>query len=103
MKAILFGTIAGLIGFGGVAFAQQYNAVPAGDAQFLECLAYSQSRYTGGAEASKIPGQTKAEAWCTCMWNETPDNFRGSLARFAETDKGAQMNALCERYSGWNS
>lgn len=83
--------------------ADAYNTVPAGDAQYAQCLSYSKSIYSGGDEASLIPGQTKAQAWCTCMWNETPDDFRGSLAKFAETDKGAAMNKLCERYSGWNS
>lgn len=102
MKPVVFGAFLMLGSLGGAALAQEYNPVPAGDPQFVECLAYSQSKYTGGGEPSKIAGQTKAQAWCTCMWNETPDDFKGSLARFAETTKGAQMNALCERYSGWN-
>ena len=83
--------------------AGEYNAVPAGDAQYSACLSYSNSKYEGGNEPSLIAGQNKAQAWCTCMWNETPDDFKGSLAKFAETSKGAEMNKLCERYSGWNS
>ncbi len=86
----------------GAAFAgEEYNTVPAGDAQYASCLAYSLTKYEGGGEKSPIKGQTKAEAWCTCMWNETSDDFRGSLAKFAETAKGAKINKMCEKYSNW--
>lgn len=84
------------------AFAgDEYNTVPAGDAQYKACKTYSMSKYEGGEEKSPIAGQNKAEAWCTCMWNETPDNFRGSLAKFSETAKGASTNAICEKYANW--
>ena len=81
--------------------AEEYNTVPAGDAQYASCLAYSLTKYEGGGEKSPIKGQTKAEAWCTCMWNETSDDFKGSLAKFAETAKGAKINKMCEKYSNW--
>ena len=84
------------------AMAQQYNTVPAGDAQFGQCLAYSATKYEGGNAASPIPGQNKAQAWCTCMWNETPDDFKGDLAKFSETAAGATTNKTCEKYSNWN-
>jgi hypothetical protein len=103
MKRILFGAVVGLsVSVAGAAFAaSEYNAVPAGDAQYAACIKYALSKYEGGNERSKIAGQTKAQAWCTCMWNETPDDFSGSLVKFAESSKGAAMNAQCERYSGW--
>jgi hypothetical protein len=81
--------------------AEEYNSVPAGDAQYASCLAYSLTKYEGGGEKSPIKGQTKAEAWCTCMWNETSEDFKGSLAKFAETAKGAKTNKMCEKYSNW--
>ena len=83
------------------ALAADYNAVPAGDAQYAACLAYSATIYQGGSAPSPVKGQSKAEAWCTCMWNETPDDFKGSLAKFSETDKGAAMNKMCERHANW--
>jgi hypothetical protein len=82
--------------------ADEYNEVPAGDAQYAACMKYSMTKYEGGEVSSPIPGQTKAQAWCTCMWNETPDDFKGSLAKFAETEKGAKTNATCEKYSNWS-
>ncbi|MDR3517062.1 MAG: hypothetical protein P4M00_14715 [Azospirillaceae bacterium] len=85
----------------GTACADEYNTVPSGDAQYLSCLKYSMTRYEGGGELSPIAGQTKAQAWCTCMWNETPDDFRGSLAKFSETGKGAKINKICEKYADW--
>ena len=83
------------------AIGQQYNTVPGGDGQYAQCLMYSATRYQGGGQPSPIAGQTKAEAWCTCMWNETPDDFRGNLARFSETAKGASTNTICEKYADW--
>jgi hypothetical protein len=85
----------------GVSFADEYNAVPAGDPQFAQCIVYSQKVYEGGATASPIPGQNKQTAWCTCMWNETPDDFKGDLAKFSETAKGAATNKTCEKYANW--
>lgn len=81
--------------------AQQYQAVPAGDAQYFQCLAYANARYSGGTAPSPIAGQSKAEAFCTCMWQETPDDFRGNLLTFSETAKGAATNKICEKYSNW--
>jgi hypothetical protein len=92
-----------MIGTASVAFAgDEYNTVPSGDAQYAQCLAYTLTKYEGGGEKSPIKGQTKAEAFCTCMWNETPDDFRGNLAKFAETAKGAKTNKICEKYSNWS-
>lgn len=102
MRSFTFGAVASLaLVFSSAALAQTYNTVPAGDAQYAECLTYSFTKYEGGAQMSKVSGQTKAEAWCTCMWNETPDDFRGNLAKFAETSKGAATNKVCEKYAGW--
>lgn len=83
--------------------AAQYNPVPAGDPQYAQCLAYTLDKYTGGGDASRVGGQTKAQAYCRCMWNETPDDFKGDLAKFAETAKGAATNKTCEKHSGWES
>jgi hypothetical protein len=91
------------LGVTAAAHADEYNAVPAGDAQYAQCKSYSTNKYSGGGARSPIDGQTKVEAFCTCMWNETPDNFRGNLASFAETTKGAAMNKVCEKYSDWSS
>lgn len=82
--------------------ATEYNAVPAGDAQYGECLKYSATVYQGGDDASPVAGQTKAQAWCSCMWNETPDDFKGNLAKFSETEKGKSINKLCEKHANWN-
>jgi len=82
-------------------FADEYNAVPAGDAQFAQCIVYSAKIYEGGTAASPIAGQNKQTAWCTCMWNETPEDFKGDLAKFSETPKGAAMNKTCEKYANW--
>jgi len=91
------------LGLATAAFAgDEYNTVPAGDSQYGACLKYSATVYQGGDEASPIKGQTKAQAWCTCMWNETPDDFRGSLAKFSETSKGKSTNSTCEKYADWH-
>jgi hypothetical protein len=82
--------------------AEEYNTVPAGDSQYAECLKYSKTQYEGGESASPIKGQSKAEAWCTCMWNETPDDFKGNLAKFSETGKGKSTNKTCEKYANWS-
>ena len=85
----------------GAAFAENYQAVPATDPQFMECRIYSMAKYEGGDALSPIAGQTKADAFCTCMWQETPEDFKGSLAKFSETAKGASTNKICEKYSNW--
>lgn len=82
--------------------AGDYNDVPTGDAQFLACKEYAMSKWEGGGEKSPIAGQSKAEAFCECMWNETPDDFKGSLAKFSETEKGKKTNKTCEKYSNWH-
>ncbi|PIF89200.1 hypothetical protein CLU86_0067 [Acidovorax sp. 62] len=87
----------------GVAIAQGgYNRPPAGDKQYAQCLTYADRLYEGGNEPSPVKGQTKAQAWCTCMWNETPDDFKGNLVKFAETRKGKETNKLCEKHSDWS-
>lgn len=94
------------IGFGvatAAMAADEYNTVPAGDAQYAACLKYSAKVYEGGDAASPIKGQSKAQAWCTCMWNETPDDFKGSLAKFSETAKGKSTNQTCEKYADWGN
>ena len=50
-----------------------YNTVPSGNGRYAQCPRYAVSHYEGGDSPSPIEGQSKAEAWCTCMWNETPD------------------------------
>lgn len=50
-----------------------------------------------------MKGQSKAQAFCTCMWNETPEDFKGSLAKFAETAKGKSTNKICEKHSDWGN
>lgn len=82
--------------------AEEYNDVPAGDAQYKNCKIYAMKKWEGGGESSPIPGQSKAEAFCTCLWNETPDDFRGGLAKFSESPKGAKINKICEKYSNWH-
>ncbi len=81
--------------------AGDYNDVPSSDPQYKQCLAYSSKTYEGGDAPSPVAGQTKAAAYCECMWNETPDNFKGDLAKFAETAAGKKTNGICEKYSNW--
>ena len=82
--------------------ATSYNRPPADDAQYRQCLRYAAKLYEGGDEASPIKGQTKAEAWCTCMWNETPEDFAGNLVKFSESAKGKATNRLCEKHADWS-
>ena len=79
MKRLLTALAAtSLFAFAGSAMAQEYNTVPAGDAQYKQCLVRVNKLYEGGDEKSPIAGQNKAQAYCTCLWNETPDDFKGS-------------------------
>lgn len=82
---------------------ENYNAPPAGDMQYASCIAYSNKNYEGGNAKSPVKGETKAQAFCTCMWNETPEDFKGGLAKFAETSKGKSINKLCEEHSDWGN
>ena len=104
MKHLMISSLSALmLCASGMAFAaDQYEAVPAGDAQFKECITYTTTKYEGGSAASPIAGQNKAQAFCTCMWQETPEDFKGNLGKFSDTEKGAKANSLCEKYSGWN-
>ena len=79
-----------------------YNDAPWGDPQVVRCMSKAMSSYSGGTDPSKVAGQTKAQAWCECMWNETPEDFEGDLVRFSESSKGASINKKCERHSGWD-
>ena len=82
--------------------ADEYNKVPASDMpQYNQCLSYVNKKYEGGTEKSPIAGQNKSQAFCTCMWNETADDFKGNLASFSETPKGKKANDICEKYSDW--
>lgn len=83
------------------ASAQEYNTVPAGDAQYKECLVRVNKIYDGGNEKSPIRGQNKSQAYCTCLWNETPDDFRGNLSKFADSDRGKRIDKICTKYSDW--
>jgi hypothetical protein len=86
-----------------VAFAaDQYNKVPAGDKLYADCITYANKNYEGGSEKSPVPGQTKVQAFCSCMWNETPDDFKGNLAKFSETSNGKSINKICEKHSDWH-
>ncbi|NEX64048.1 hypothetical protein [Noviherbaspirillum galbum] len=103
MNKILF-VIASLFVIGSIQSASaagDYNDVPPNDPQFKQCLAYSKKNYEGGDEKSPIPGQSKAVAFCECMWNETPDDFKGNLAKFSESAAGKKTNKTCEKYSNW--
>ncbi len=103
-KSVLTAVLALGLGVAVPAIAgDQYNDVPAGDAQYKECKSYAMKRWEGGGESSPFAGQSKAEAFCTCLWNETPDDFKGSLAKFSESDKGEKINKICEKYSDWQS
>ena len=81
--------------------AGDYNDVSSSDPQYQQCLAYATKNYEGGNAASPIPGQTKVAAFCECMWNETPDDFRGNLVKFSESAQGKKINKTCEKYSNW--
>lgn len=81
----------------------EYNKVPAGEAQYTKCISDAMKKYEGGEEASPIPGQNKAQAWCTCLWNETPNDFTGGLVKFSESAGGAKTNKTCEKYANWGN
>ena len=97
-----FALLALILGAADMAAAKgNYNDVPADDKQFMDCIVYSKKNYTGGDDPSPIPGQSKAVAYCECLWNETSDNFRGNLAKFAETEQGKRIDKLCAKYADW--
>jgi hypothetical protein len=104
MKNTLSFALTLLLCASGNAFAaDEYNAVPAGDPQYKQCIVYAgKLGWEGGNERSPIKGQTKVQAFCTCMWNETPDDFKGNLATFADSPRGKKINAICETYSDWH-
>ena len=104
MKRLLSGVVtAALIAAGTPAFAQEeYNTVPAGDAQYKQCLVRVSDLYTGGSEKSPIRGQNKAQAYCTCLWNETPEDFKGNLSKFADSERGKKLDKVCTKYSAWD-
>ncbi|NBP32650.1 MAG: hypothetical protein EBV08_05105 [Synechococcaceae bacterium WB6_1B_055] len=82
--------------------AQEYNRVPSSDnAQCSECIKYINAEYEGGSLMSPYRGQTKAAAWCTCAWNETPEDFKGNLGKYAETTKGKALMKTCDQYANW--
>lgn len=92
-----------LLTLGSAAMAQGgYNKVPLGDAQYAQCLRFALKLYEGGNEASPVKGQTKVEAWCTCLWNETPDDFKGNLVKFAESSKGKVVDKVCAKHADWS-
>lgn len=101
MKKTAFVLIASLLSANVAMAAGGYNDVPKNDAQFRQCVNYANKRYEGGNEPSPVPGQSKVVAFCECMWNETPDDFRGNLAKFAESEKGKKINKTCEKHSNW--
>ena len=78
-----------------------YNSPPAGDRQFAACVKFSNKYYDGGLAASPVKGQSKSQAFCTCLWNETPDGFTGNLALFAESVKGKKISQICEKHADW--
>jgi hypothetical protein len=81
--------------------AYVYNSPPQGDKQVASCVRFFNKYYEGGTAASPVKGQSKAQAFCTCIWNETPENFKGSLATFAESAKGKTANTICEKHADW--
>jgi len=103
MKRILSLTALLLLSASGTALAaDEYNTVPSGDAQYKQCIAYAAKLgWEGGNEKSPIKGQTKVQAFCTCMWNETPDDFKGNLATLADSPRGKKINKICEKYANW--
>jgi hypothetical protein len=106
MKNILVSTVSAVLllcASSSAMAAGGYNDVPATDPQYLACKSYASAKWEGGNEPSLVAGQTKVQAWCECLWNETPDDFRGSLVKFSESDKGAATNKTCEKHSGWQS
>ena len=104
MKRMLSLVASMLLCSAGSAFAvDEYNQVPAGDAQYKQCISYAAKLgWEGGNDKSPINGQTKVQAFCTCMWNETPEDFKGNLATLAESTRGKKINNTCEKYADWH-
>lgn len=101
-KALFCACFVTVLGLASLSFAKgQYNDVPADDPQFMECIVYAKKHYTGGDDKSPIAGQSKAVAYCECMWNETPEDFKGHLVKFAESPKGKTTDKTCAKYSNW--
>ena len=91
-----------LIAVTGSALANNdYNPVPADDVQYKQCLVRVNKLYEGGSEKSPVAGQNKAQAYCTCLWNETPDDFRGGLSKFADSPQGQKLDKVCTKHSNW--
>ena len=103
MKYLHLAIAAGALCIASNAFAAYPDVSSEDQPQYSACKTYSLQKYQGGDTASPIAGQTKAEAFCTCMWNETAEDFKGGLAKFSETPKGAATNKICEKYANWES
>ncbi|MBF0372456.1 MAG: hypothetical protein HQL39_03450, partial [Alphaproteobacteria bacterium] len=56
MKRLIIAATLSLFVSGAAKAADEYEKVPAGDAQYKSCLAYSKKNYEGGDEKSKIAG-----------------------------------------------
>jgi len=91
-----------LFAVAGAVHAQEYNKVPSDDPQYKQCLVRVNKLYEGGDEKSPIAGQNKAQAYCSCLWNETPDDFKGNLSKFADSEKGKKLDKVCTKYSNWD-
>ncbi len=84
--------------------ADVYDPVPAhGAVQYFGCVHNANETFTGGKAKSPIAGQSKAEAYCTCMWSESPQDFDGDLVKWGEkTKEGSKYKSICEKYSNWS-
>lgn len=93
----------GLFATSALALAQsEYNPVPSGDVQYRQCLVRVNKLYDGGDARSPIEGQNKAQAYCTCLWNEMPEDFKGDISEFANSPAGQSLDRICVKYSNWD-
>lgn len=97
-------TAMALFGASSFAFAGDEYKLAIGDAQFENCITKYKKKFPEGGD-DKAPGlsggQTKAQAWCACVWHESGDNFTGDLYDWAENKASNSLYKSCENYSGW--
>lgn len=82
--------------------ATAYTIPPSSEKMYPQCVKAINDMYTGGNARSPIRNQTKAQAYCICLWNETPEDFKGNLAKFGESKRGAKIKRMCEKHANWS-
>ena len=64
-------------------------------------MTYVSENYDGGEEPSPFKGQSKAQAWCACLFQKVPD-FADDLAHYLKTRNGKNVDDACNTYADWD-